>query len=68
MDKRKCGKILGGMERLDLQWKNSGGNHVDRNEEEDKRGNAKEESEDKETERGRESVVRQGVGREEKGL
>ena len=55
-------------------WRNgktgpaSGGNHVDRNEEEDKRGNAKEESEDKETERGRESVVRQGVGREEKGL
>ena len=39
---------------------------MDRNQKEDKRSNAKEESEDKEMRHGRESVIRQGVEREEK--
>ena len=40
--------------------------NVDRNQKEDKRSNAKEESEDKELGHGGESVIRQGVEREEK--
>ena len=39
---------------------------MDRNQKEDKRSNAKEESEDKELGHGGESVIRQGVEREEK--
>lgn len=66
MDKRKCGKIFRGVKKLGKQGWNSRGN-VDRNQEEDKRGNTKEESKDKEMEHSRKGMVRQGVEREVKG-